>query len=141
MQKDRLVASAKITDGKLAFANLYMGRYYLVERATGLVLPIDGNGKLYVTGKYPQLNKKLERTGKYSSLATKGGEYTDYIYKNQYSAVAESRKLNGSKAWDATICPTRKATSAMRSTTTKPCPMLTNPPTTSTPSRKAKTKC
>ena len=100
LQKDRLVASAKITDGKLAFANLYMGRYYLVERVTGLVLPIDGNGKLYVTGKYPQLNKKLERTGKYSSLATKGGEYTDYIYKNQYSAVAESRKLNGSKAWD-----------------------------------------
>lgn len=100
LQKDRLVASAKITDGKLAFANLYMGRYYLVERATGLVLPIDGNGKLYVTGKYPQLNKKLERTGKYSSLATKGGEYTDYIYKNQYSAVAEGRKLNGSKAWD-----------------------------------------
>ena len=100
LQKDRLVASAKITDGKLAFANLYMGRYYLVERATGLVLPIDGNGKLYVTGKYPLLNKKLERTGKYSSLATKGGEYTDYIYKNQYSAVAESRKMNGSKAWD-----------------------------------------
>lgn len=100
LQKDRLVASAKITDGKLAFANLYMGRYYLVERATGLVLPIDGNGKLYVTGKYPQLNKKLERTGKYSSLATKGGEYTDYIYKNQYSAVSESRKPDGSKAWD-----------------------------------------
>ncbi|MFR7712438.1 MAG: SpaA isopeptide-forming pilin-related protein, partial [Gemmiger formicilis] len=100
LQKDRLVASAKITDGKLAFANLYMGRYYLVERATGLVLPIDGNGKLYITGKYPQLNKRLERTGKYSSLATKGGEYTDYIYKNQYSAVAESRKLDGSKAWD-----------------------------------------
>ena len=100
LQKDRLVASAKITDGKLAFVNLYMGRYYLVERATGLVLPIDGNGKLYITGKYPQLNKKLERTGKYSSLATKGGEYTDYIYKNQYSAVAESRKLDGSKAWD-----------------------------------------
>ena len=94
------MATAQIKDGKLAFANLYMGRYYLVERATGLVLPIDGNGKLYITGKYPQLNKKLERTGKYSSLATKGGEYTDYIYKNQYSAVAESRKLDGSKAWD-----------------------------------------
>ena len=100
LQKDRLVSSAKITDGKLAFANLYMGRYYLVERATGLVLPIDGNGKLYVTGKYPLLNKKLERTGKYSDLARKNNEYTDYIYKNQYSAVAESRKLNGSKAWD-----------------------------------------
>ena len=100
LQKDRLVASAKITDGKLAFANLYMGRYYLVERATGLVLPIDGNGKLYVTGKYPLLNKKLERTGKHSNLARKNNEYTDYIYKNQYSAVAESRKLDGSKAWD-----------------------------------------
>ena len=100
LQKDRLVASAKITDGKLEFSNLYMGRYYLVERATGMVLPIDGNGKLYVTGKYPQLNKKLERTGKYSDLARKSNEYTDYIYKNQYSAVAESRKLNGSKTWD-----------------------------------------
>ena len=33
-------------------------------------------------------------------MPPKGGEYTDYIYKNQYSAVAESRKLNGSKAWD-----------------------------------------
>ena len=100
LQKDRLVASAQIKDGKLAFANLYMGRYYLVERATGLVLPIDGNGKLYITGKYPQLNKKLERTGKYSNLTRKNNEYTDYIYKNQYSAVAESRKLDGSKVWD-----------------------------------------
>ena len=100
LQKDRLVASAQIKDGKLAFANLYMGRYYLVERATGLVLPIDGNGKLYITGKYPQLNKKLERTGKYANLAVDSGEYKDYIYKNQYSAVAESRKLNGGKAWD-----------------------------------------
>ena len=100
LKKDHLVASAAIKDGKLAFANLYMGRYYLVERATGLVLPLDGNGKLYVTGEYPLLNKKLERTGKYSDLARKNSEYTDYIYKNQYSAVAESRKLNGSKAWD-----------------------------------------
>ena len=100
LQKDRLVASAQIKDGKLAFANLYMGRYYLVERATGLVLPIDGNGKLYITGKYPQLNKKLERTGKYANLAVDSGEYKDYIYKNQYSAVSESRKLDGSKAWD-----------------------------------------
>ena len=100
LQKDRLVASAKITDGKLAFANLYMGRYYLVERATGLVLPIDGNGKLYVTGKYPQLNKRLERNGKYANLTVNNGEYKDYIYKNQYSAVSESRRLDGSKAWD-----------------------------------------
>ena len=80
LQKDRLVASAAIKDGKFAFSNLYMGRYYLVERATGLMLPIDGNGKLYTTGKYPQLNKKLERTGKYSDLVRKNNEYTDYLY-------------------------------------------------------------
>ena len=103
-----------------------MGRYYLVERATGLVLPIDGNGKLYITGKYPQLNKKLERTGKYSNLARKNNEYTDYIYKNQYSAVAESRKLDGSKAWDGYYLSYAKATSAMRSIITKPCPMRMN---------------
>lgn len=84
LQKDRLVASAQIKDGKLAFANLYLGRYYLVERATGLVLPIDGNGKLYTTGKYPLLSKRLERTGQYADLAAKDGEYSDYIYKNQY---------------------------------------------------------
>ena len=100
LQKDRLVASAKITDGKLAFVNLYMGRYYLVERATGLVLPIDGNGKLYITGKYPQLNKRLELTGKYANLTVDSGEHKDYIYKNLYSAVVESRRLDGSKAWD-----------------------------------------
>ena len=100
LQKDRLVASAQIKDGKLAFANLYMGRYYLVERATGLVQPIDGNGKLYTTGKYPLLNKKLERTGQYADLAAQNGEYSDYLYKNQYSTVTESRRLDGSKAWD-----------------------------------------
>ena len=100
LKNDHLVASAAIKDGKVAFANLYLGRYYLVERTTGIVIPVDSNGQYYLSGKYPLLNKKLERTGKYSSLATKGGEYTDYIYKNQYSAVAESRKLNGSKAWD-----------------------------------------
>ena len=104
------------------------------------MLPIDGNGKLYITGKYPQLNKKLERTGKYSSLATKGGEYTDYIYKNQYSTIAESRRLDGSKAWDGYYLSYAKGYLCDESTTTKHCPMPMNLPTTSTPSRKAKTK-
>ena len=36
---------------------------------------------------------------------------------------------------------TPKQTSAMRSTTTKRCPIQMNRPTTSTPNRKAKTKC
>ena len=43
-----------------AFANLYLGRYYLVERATGIVIPVDFNGQYYLSGKYPLLNKKLE---------------------------------------------------------------------------------
>ena len=100
LKKDYLVASAAIKDGKLAFANLYLGRYYLVERATGIVIPVDSNGQYYLSGQYPLLNKKLEPTGSYAALAGSGTEYTDYVYRNHYSAVAESRALDGSKTYD-----------------------------------------
>ena len=100
LKKDYLVASAAIKDGKLAFSNLYLGRYYLVERATGIVIPVDSNGQYYLSGKYPLLNKKLEPTGSYAALAGSGTEYIDYVYRNQYSAVAESRALDGSKTYD-----------------------------------------
>ena len=100
LKKDYLVASAAIKDGKLAFSNLYLGRYYLVERATGNVIPVDSNGQYYLSGKYPLLNKKLEPTGSYAALAINGTEYIDYVYRNQYSAVAESRALDGSKTYD-----------------------------------------
>ena len=100
LKKDHLVASTAIKDGKLAFSNLYLGRYYLVERATGIVIPVDSNGQYYLSGKYPLLNKKLEPTGSYAPLANNGTEYTDYVYRNQYSAVAESRALDGSKTYD-----------------------------------------
>ena len=100
LKKDHLIASAAIKDGKLAFANLYLGRYYLVERATGIVIPVDSNGQYYLSGQYPLLNKKLEPTGSYAALANNGTEYTDYVYRNQYSAVAESRALDGSKTYD-----------------------------------------
>ena len=101
LAKDHLVASAEIKDGVLAFANLYLGKYYLVERATGIVLPVDTDGHFYVTGQYPVLDKILQPTGEYKSLATNScGEYTDYVYKNQYSAVAEGRALTGVKAYD-----------------------------------------
>ena len=103
LKKDHLVASAAIKDGKLAFANLYLGRYYLVERATGIVIPVDFNGQYYLSGKYPLLNKKLEPTGSYAALAGNGTEYTDYVYRNQYSAVAESRALDGSKTYDCLL--------------------------------------
>ena len=100
LKKDHLVASAAIKDGKLAFSNLYLGRYYLVERATGIVIPVNSNGQYYLSGQYPLLNKKLEPTGRYASLASNGTEYTDYVYCNQYSAVAESRALDGGKTYD-----------------------------------------
>lgn len=100
LKKDNLIASAAIKDGKLAFSNLYLGRYYLVERATGIVIPVNSNGQYYLSGQYPLLNKKLEPTGRYASLASNGTEYTDYVYCNQYSAVAESRALDGSKTYD-----------------------------------------
>ena len=101
LAKDHLVASAEIKDGVLAFANLYLGKYYLVERATGLVLPLDGNGQYYVSGQYPVLDRTLQPTGEYKPLAANSrGEYTDHVYKNQYSAVAEGRALSGVKTYD-----------------------------------------
>ena len=101
LAKDHLVASAEIRDGVLAFANLYLGKYYLVERATGIVLPVDGNGQYYIAGQYPVLDKTLQPTGEYKPLAANSrGEYTDYVYKNQYSAVAERRALSGVKTYD-----------------------------------------
>ena len=100
LKKDHLVASTAIKDGKLAFSNLYLGRYYLVERTTGIVIPVDSNGQYYLSGKYPLLNKKLEPTGSYAALGSNGTEYIDYVYRNQYSAVAESRALDGSKTYD-----------------------------------------
>ena len=101
LAKDHLVASAEIKDGVLVFSNLYLGKYYLVERATGIVLPVDGNGQYYVSGQYPVLDRTLQPTGEYKPLAANSrGEYTDYVYKNQYSAVAEGRALSGVKTYD-----------------------------------------
>ena len=100
LAKDHLVASAEIRDGVLAFANLYLGKYYLVERATGIVLPVDTDGHFYLTGQYPVLDRTLQPTGETQPLATENGEYTDYVYRNQYSAVAESRTLSGVKTYD-----------------------------------------
>ena len=100
LAKDHLVASAEIRDGVLAFANLYLGKYYLVERATGIVLPVDTDGHFYLTGQYPVLDRTLQPTGETQPLATENGEYTDYVYRNQYSAVAESRALSGVRTYD-----------------------------------------
>lgn len=101
LKKDHLVASAAITNGKLAFANLYLGKYYLVERATGLTMPLDTNGQVILNPTYPMLDRKLQPNGSARPLARNGaGEYTDYVYRNRYSAVAEGRALNGIRTFD-----------------------------------------
>ena len=42
----------------------------------------------------------MQPTGETKVLNTSRGEYTDYVYKNQYSAVAEGRELTGVKTYD-----------------------------------------
>lgn len=101
LKKDHLVASAAVTNGQLAFANLYLGKYYIVERATGITLSVDGNGQITAPTAYPVLNRQLQATGDTRPLAVNGvGEYTDYLYRNRYSSVAVGRALDGSRSYD-----------------------------------------
>ena len=101
LKKDHLVASAAITDGKLAFANLYLGKYYLVERATGVILPLDGNNQMIAPTTYPVLDRHLQPTGESQPLTVgDSGEYADYLYHNRYSSVAVGRAADGSRTYD-----------------------------------------
>lgn len=101
LKKNHLVASASIQDGKLLFTNLYLGKYYLVERATGIVLPLDNQGKYHIPAQYPNVDRQLKPTGETTTLPKNGkGEYTEYVYKNRFSTVAEGRALDGSKTYD-----------------------------------------
>lgn len=52
LAKDHLVASAVIKDGWLTFSNLYLGKYYIVERGTGVVIPVE-DGRLQTVGYLP----------------------------------------------------------------------------------------
>ena len=101
LAKDHLVASAVIKDGWLTFSNLYLGKYYIVERGTGVVIPVkDGAYKL--SGTYPDVDSKTkEPTGTTSQLATNSaGQYTDYVYKHQWSYIGQSKALDGTKTYD-----------------------------------------
>ena len=101
LKKDHLVASAKIEDGWLTFANLYLGKYYVVERSTGTVIPLR-EGALAVSGTYPTVdNRAKAATGKVTALASNGGQYTDWVYKNQFSTISKSKALDGSWTYDA----------------------------------------
>ncbi len=89
LKKDHLVASAEIKDGWLCFSNLYLGKYYVVERSTGVVIPLR-DGALAVSGTYPTVDSRTKAaTGQTAALAKNGsGQYTDWVYKNQFSTVS-----------------------------------------------------
>ena len=101
LKKDHLVASAKIEDGWLTFANLYLGKYYVVERSTGAVIPLR-EGALAVSGTYPTVDSRTKAaTGQVAALASSNGQYTDWVYKNQFSTISKSKALDGSWTYDA----------------------------------------
>lgn len=102
LAKDNLVASAKIVDGWLNFSNLYLGRYYIVERGTGVIIPVEATTNAYhLSGTYPEVDSKTkEFTGNKLPLASKDGQYTDYVYKNQYSFVEYGKNQDSRKTYD-----------------------------------------
>ena len=101
LKKDNLVASAKIKDGWLTFSNLYLGKYYVVERSTGTVIPLR-EGALAVSGTYPTVDSRTKAaTGQVAALASSNGQYTDWVYKNQFSTISKSKALDGSWTYDA----------------------------------------
>ena len=101
LKKDHLVASAKIEDGWLTFANLYLGKYYVVERSTGVVIPRP-DGALVVSGTCPTVDSRTKAaTGQVAALASSGGQYTDWVYKNQFSTITKGKALDGTVTYDA----------------------------------------
>ena len=101
LRKDNLVASAKIEDGWLTFANLYLGKYYVVERSTGTVIPLRESA-LAVSGTYPTVGSRTKAaTGQVAALAASNGQYTDWVYKNQFSTISKSKALDGTWTYDA----------------------------------------
>lgn len=101
LKKDHLVASAKIEGGWLTFANLYLGKYYVVERSTGTVIPLR-EGALAVSGTYPTVDSRTKAaTGQVAALASSGGQYTDWVYKNQFSTITKGKALDGTVTYDA----------------------------------------
>lgn len=102
LKKDHLVASAEIENGWLCFSNLCLGKYYVVERSTGVVIPLR-DGALAVSGTYPTVDSRTKAaTGQTAALAKNGsGQYTDWVYKNQFSTVSKGKALDGSWTYDA----------------------------------------
>ncbi|MCO7108904.1 hypothetical protein NIA69_06570 [Gemmiger formicilis] len=104
---------------------MYLGKYYVVERSTGVVIPLR-DGALVVSGIYPTVDSRTKAaTGQTAALAKNGsGQYTDWVYKNQFSTVSKGKALDGSWTYDAYYLSLQTATSAMNITTTSRQPIL-----------------
>ena len=101
LKKDHLIASAKIENGWLCFSNLYLGKYYVVERSTGVVIPLR-DGALAVPGTYPTVDSRTKAaTGQVAALASSSGQYTDWVHKNQFSTITKGKALDGTVTYDA----------------------------------------
>jgi hypothetical protein len=81
---------------------LKLSQYYVVERSTGVVIPLR-DGALAVSGTYPTVDSRTKAvTGQTAALAKNGsGQYTDWVYKNQFSTVSKGKALDGSWTYDA----------------------------------------
>ncbi len=101
LHKDHLVASAAITDGWLTFGNLYLGKYYIVERCTGVTIPVT-DGAFVLSGTYPTIDPVTKTpTGKVKALEKNSeGQYTDWVYRNQFSNISSGKAPDGTRTWD-----------------------------------------
>ena len=74
----------------------------MVERSTGTVIPLR-EGALAVSGTYPNVDSRTKAaTGQTAALAKNGsGQYTDWVYRNQFSTISKSKALDGSWTYDA----------------------------------------
>ena len=72
-----------------------------MERGTGVVIPVE-DGAYKVSGTYPNVDSKTkEPTGTTSPLTTnEQGQYTDYVYKHQWSYIGQSKAHDGTKTYD-----------------------------------------
>lgn len=101
LAKDHLIASAQIKGGWLTFSNLYLGNYYIVERGTGVVIPVK-DGAFVLSGSYPEINAKTKQLsdGELPLAVDAQGRYLNYVYRNQWSNIGQGKALDGTRTYD-----------------------------------------
>ena len=118
LKKDNLVASAKIEDGWLTFANLYLGKYYVVERSTGTVIPLR-EGALAVSGTYPTVDSRTKAaTGRLPRWQPAAGSIQIGYTRTSSAPSPRARLWTAPGPTMLITCPMRPGISATSTTTT-----------------------